>query len=79
MKDPNKLLDVILVGQPSVFVEKVCKELCLGGILRLELDPKCIELDGILHHSARGIWFLQGGPQRHICQDCNRVGFKVGA
>ena len=78
MEDLNRLLKVILNGQPSILVEEIYEELCLGGISGLELYPKCTELNGVLHHSARGVWLLQSGPQRHVCQDCIRVGFEIG-
>ena len=62
MEDLNRLLKVILIRLASILVEEVCEELRLGGILRLELYPKCTELDGVFHHSARGVWLLQGRP-----------------
>ena len=61
MKDPNRLLKIILIGQPGVLIEEVLNELCLSGISGLELYPKCTELNGVLHHSTRGVWLLQSG------------------
>ena len=78
MEDPDRLLEVIFIWLAGILVEEVCEELRLSGISGLTLDPECTELNGVFHHPARGIWFLQSAPQRHVCQDCNRVGFKVG-
>ena len=78
MEDPNRLLKVILPGQPSILVEEVCEELRFSGILGLELYPKCTKLDGVFHHSTQGVWLLQSGSQWHVYQDCNRVGFEIG-
>ena len=70
VEDPDRLLEVILIGQPSVLVEEVCEELCFSGITGLELY--------ILHHFTRYVWFLESASQWHVCQDSNWVGFEIG-